>query len=144
MDKKERILELVSRLNQASENYYNDLPEIMTNYEWDALYAELERLEEETGFVEPDSPTRTTGRLESMANGTKEAHEFPALSLAKTKQVADLRKWAGRRPVWVSPKCDGATLVATYDTAPSGKGARLTRILTRGDGTVGTNITFMA
>ena len=70
--------------------------------------------------------------------GEKEAHEYPALSLAKTKKVAELQDWAGERAIWLSWKLDGSTLVATYD------GGKLTRVLTRGNGTVGTNITYMA
>ena len=70
--------------------------------------------------------------------GEKEAHEYPALSLAKTKKVAELQDWAGERAIWLSWKLDGSTLVATYDSGA------LTRVLTRGNGTVGTNITYMA
>ena len=68
---------------------------------------------------------------------SREAHEFPALSLAKTKQVSELIKWAEEREVWLSWKLDGLTLVLTYD------GGKLTRILTRGNGVTGTNITYL-
>lgn len=135
MDTKKRIEELVSKLNIASEVYYNGQQEIMSNFEWDAMYDELVSLEAETGFILPDSPTQNVGFKES--NGEKEQHEFPTLSLAKTKKVADLLKWAENKPVWVTWKLDGSTLVLTYD-----KG-RLTKILTRGNGTIGTNITFL-
>ena len=60
-----------------------------------------------------------------------------ALSLAKTKKVEELQEWAGERPVWLSWKLDGLTLVATYDRGG------LVKLLTRGNGTIGTNITFM-
>jgi len=136
MDKKERIRELVSKLNEASEAYYNGRPEIMTNYEWDAMFDELAALEAETGYILPESPTQFAGYEESIG-GVKEPHEFPTLSLAKTKKISELQKWAGDRPVWVTWKLDGLTLVLTYD------GGRLVKILTRGQGTVGTNITFM-
>jgi len=138
MDKTERINELVSILNKASESYYNDRDEIMSNYEWDALYDELQKLETETGIVLPDSPTLKTGAEESIGSGTREAHEYPALSLAKSKDVNVIRKWAGDRALWLSWKMDGLTLVLTYD---SGK---LTKIMTRGNGTTGTNITYLA
>ncbi len=132
---KSRAAELVKKLNQASEAYYNGKEEIMSNYEWDAMFDELSRLEAETGYVLPDSPTHNTGYEEN--NGEREPHEFPALSLAKTKQVSDLQKWAEEKPVWLSWKLDGLTLVLTYDYG------KLTKILTRGNGTTGTNITYL-
>ena len=134
----QRMQELIRRLNEASEAYYGGRDEIMSNFEWDALFDELTRLETETGVVLPDSPTqKVNAAAEDNIAGEKEAHEFPALSLAKTKKVEDLQEWAGDRPVWLSWKLDGLTLVLTYD------GGRLTKILTRGNGSVGTNITFM-
>ncbi len=130
-----RAEEMVKRLNEASDAYYNGREELMSNYEWDSLFDELVSLEAETGFILPDSPTQNTGYEEN--NGEKEPHEFPALSLAKTKQVAELQKWAEDRPIWLSWKLDGLTLVLTYDNG------KLTKILTRGNGIIGTNITYL-
>ena len=127
---------LVERLNQASDSYYNGKGELMTDYEWDALFDQLKRLEEETGEILPDSPTNRVS--EDSIVGKKEEHEFAALSLAKTKQVNDLVKWAEDRPIWISWKLDGLTLVVTYD------GGKLTKIVTRGNGHIGTNITHLA
>lgn len=127
---------LVERLNQASDSYYNGKGELMTDYEWDALFDLLKRLEEETGEILPDSPTNRVS--EDSIVGKKEEHEFAALSLAKTKQVSDLVKWAEDRPIWISWKLDGLTLVVTYD------GGKLTKIVTRGNGHIGTNITHLA
>lgn len=127
---------LVERLNQASDSYYNGKDELMTDYEWDALFDQLKRLEEETGEILPDSPTNRVS--EDSIVGKKEEHEFAALSLAKTKQVSDLVKWAEDRPIWISWKLDGLTLVVTYD------GGILTKIVTRGNGHIGTNITHLA
>lgn len=127
---------LVERLNQASNSYYNGKGELMTDYEWDALFDQLKRLEEETGEILPDSPTNRVS--EDSIVGKKEEHEFAALSLAKTKQVSDLVKWAEDRPIWISWKLDGLTLVVTYD------GGKLTKIVTRGNGHIGTNITHLA
>ena len=133
-----RMQEMIRRLNEASEAYYGGRDEIMSNFEWDALFDELTRLEEESGVVLPDSPTQKVNTAaEDNIAGEKEAHEYPALSLAKTKKVEELQEWAGECPIWLSWKLDGLTLVLTYD------GGRLTRILTRGNGSVGTNITFM-
>lgn len=135
-DKKKRIEALVEQLNKASSVYYNGQDEIMSNYEWDALFDELASLENETGYVLPESPTQRAG-YEEEASGEKEEHEYPALSLAKTKNIEELRAWAGERPIWLSWKLDGLTLVLTYDDG------KLSKILTRGNGTIGTNITFL-
>ena len=62
----------------------------------------------------PESPTQRAG-YEEEASGEKEEHEYPALSLAKTKNIEELRTWAGERPIWLSWKLDGLTLVLTYD-----------------------------
>lgn len=134
-DYQKRCEELVKRLNEASEAYYGGKEELMSNYEWDAMFDELAALEAETGYILPDSPTQNTGYEEN--NGEREAHEFPALSLAKTKQISELQKWAGDKQVWLSWKLDGLTLVLTYDNG------NLVKILTRGNGTVGTNITYL-
>ena len=131
-----RMRQLIERLNQASEAYYNGQRELMSDYEWDALFDQLKTLEEETAIVLPGSPTHKVS--EDSIAGQKEAHEFPALSLAKTKSVAELASWAGARPVWLSWKLDGLTLVVTYDNG------KLTKVVTRGDGHVGTNITHLA
>lgn len=135
MDKEKRIEELVQMLNRASVAYYKGEEEVMPNYQWDEGLDELRRLEEETGLILPDSPTQTVGYKEEK--GVKEKHEFPALSLNKTKSVEDLQKWAGNKDVWLTWKLDGLTLVLTYD-----KG-QLVKILTRGDGTTGTNVSYM-
>lgn len=132
---KDKIDELVESLNRASKAYYNGADEIMPNYEWDALFDELTQLEEKTGYIRPDSPTHNAG-YEAEA-GNREPHEYPALSLDKTKSIEELKKWAGDMPIWLSWKLDGLTLVLTYD------GGRLVKILTRGNGTVGSNITFL-
>lgn len=134
-DKISRIEALVEQLNKASEAYYNGQDEIMSNYEWDAMFDELTALEEETGHVLPNSPTQTTGY--ESASGKKEKHEFAALSLAKTKKVEEMVKWAESYPIWLSWKLDGCTLVLTYDNG------KLTKILTRGSGNMGTNITHL-
>lgn len=135
MDKRERINELVDILNKASEAYYNGQDEIMSNYEWDALFDELTNLEAETGIVLENSPTHNTGYEEKSSD--REAHEYPALSLAKTKEVSALIDWVQDKKIWLSWKLDGLTLVLTYDDG------KLTKILTRGNGTVGSNITFL-
>ena len=131
-----RMQQLIQELNAASDAYYNGQAELMTDYEWDARFDELKRLEQETGTTLPDSPTQKVS--EDSITGQKEEHEFAALSLAKTKQVTDLVKWAEERPIWISWKLDGLTLVVTYDDG------HLTKVVTRGNGHIGTNITHLA
>ena len=84
-DKKaERIRELTQLLNKASSAYYAEDRELMSNYEYDRLYDELEALEKETGIVLSNSPTRHVG-YEAVDELPKERHERPMLSLGKTK-----------------------------------------------------------
>ena len=135
-DKILRMQQLVRKLNEASDAYYNGRSELMTDYEWDQRFDELKRLEAETGTTLPDSPTQKVS--EDTITGQKEEHEFAALSLAKTKQVGDLVKWAEERPIWISWKLDGLTLVVTYDEG------HLTKVVTRGNGHIGTNITHLS
>lgn len=132
----ERMEWLVQELNRASDAYYNGKDELMTNYEWDALFDELVALEEATGQILDNSPTQRVS--EDDIAGVKEEHEFPALSLAKTKSLVKFTDWMHGFAVWLSYKLDGCTLVATYDDGV------LTKLITRGDGLVGTNITFLA
>ncbi len=135
-DKMKRMQELVNALNEASDAYYNGLPELMTDYEWDAMFDELKALEIETNTVLENSPTHNVSKDDVAGN--KEEHEFLALSLAKTKKKEDLVKWAEGKPIWFSWKLDGLTLVVTYDNG------KLHKVVTRGDGHIGTNITHLA
>jgi len=136
-DKTSLMRSLVDELNQASYAYYNGKGEQMTDFEWDAKFDQIKKLEEETGEILPDSPTQKVSE-DNLSGGQKEEHEFAALSLAKTKQVSDLVKWAEDRPIWISWKLDGLTLVVTYDNG------KLTKIVTRGNGHIGTNISYLA
>lgn len=137
MDEKiELMRQLVERLNQASDAYYNGSGELMTDYEWDQLFDQVKQLENETNLILENSPTNNVS-ADSIA-GNKEPHEYLALSLAKTKKVEDLVKWSEGKPIWLSWKLDGLTLVVTYN-----KG-KLIKVVTRGDGHVGTNITHLA
>ena len=131
-----RMQQLVKELNEASDAYYNGQAEKMTDYEWDARFDELKQLETETGTIIPDSPTQKVS--EDTITGQKEEHEFSALSLAKTKKTEDLVKWAEGRDIWISWKLDGLTLVVTYENGS------LQKVVTRGNGHIGTNITHLA
>lgn len=138
MTKDEKIQQMrawVAQLNEAADAYYNGRVELMTDFEWDALFDKVKALEAETGVVLADSPTNQVSA--DAVEGQKEAHEFAALSLAKTKKVVEVAKWAEGRPIWLSWKLDGLTLVVTYDNG------KLSKVVTRGDGHVGTNITHL-
>lgn len=130
----DRINELVKKLNEASKAYYQDAAEIMTNYEYDALYDELTALEKETGIVLASSPTVNVG-YEVLTELPKERHEKPMLSLDKTKEVEALKSWVGDQKTMLSWKLDGLTIVLTYHNG------KLFKAVTRGNGEVGEVIT---
>lgn len=126
--------ELVSILNKASEAYYAQNTEIMSNYEYDQLYDELTQLEEITGVTLADSPTVHVG-YEAVEELPKERHERPMLSLAKTKSREELRDWLNGKEALLSWKLDGLTIVLTY------MGGKLAKAVTRGNGEVGEVVT---
>ena len=134
MDKSARMKELVDKLNEASEAYYAKDEEIMSNFEYDALYDELVKLEEETGVTFANSPTVNVG-YEAVDELPKEAHEKPMLSLAKTKNREELRDWLNGKEALLSWKLDGLTIVLTYENG------KLLKAVTRGNGEVGEVIT---
>ncbi len=134
MDKTARIRELVSILNEASKAYYQEDREIMTNFEYDALYDELCALEEETGLVLSGSPTVKVG-YEILSELPKERHPAPMLSLDKTKSVEELAEWLKDKTGVLSWKLDGLTVVLTYVDGI------LAKAVTRGNGEIGEVIT---
>ena len=133
-EKKKRMKELVELLNRAGRAYYQEADEIMTNYEYDALYDELARLEKETGTTLAGSPTAHVG-YEVLSELPKERHERPMLSLDKTKDVQALKEWVGSHRTLLSWKMDGLTIVLTYQNG------ELFKAVTRGNGEVGEVIT---
>ena len=132
--KTERMKELIDVLNKAAYAYYAKDMEIMSNYEYDALYDELVLLEEETGVVLSNSPTIHVG-FEAVDELPKERHEKPMLSLAKTKSREELREWLNGKEALLSWKLDGLTIVLTYDNGT------LQKAVTRGNGEIGEVIT---
>ncbi|HJC09697.1 MAG TPA: NAD-dependent DNA ligase LigA [Candidatus Blautia merdigallinarum] len=134
MDKIERMKELIPVLQKAAKAYYQEDREIMSNFEYDKLYDELEALETETGVTLAGSPTVSVG-YEALEELPKEAHETPMLSLDKTKDVEALRDFVGDQKTLLSWKLDGLTIVLTY-----GDG-KLQKAVTRGNGVVGEVIT---
>ena len=89
-----RMKEISARLSEASKAYYQEDREIMSNLEYDRLYAELEQLEKESGVVLSDSPTVRVG-YEAVDTLPKEPHQTPMLSLDKTKDREVLRDFIG-------------------------------------------------
>ena len=132
-----RMQELVELLNRAAKAYYQDADEIMSNYEYDALYDELQALEAKTGVTLSSSPTANVG-YEVLSELPKERHPSPMLSLDKTKDVAELQAFAGDQKVVMSWKMDGLTIVLTY------RDGGLVKAVTRGNGEVGEVITANA
>lgn len=134
MNQIERMRELSQKLAEASKAYYQEDREIMSNYEYDTLYDELQRLEEESGVVLAGSPTVTVG-YEALESLPKERHDAPMLSLGKTKERSELVSFADSHDVLISWKLDGLTVVLTY------KNGLLEKAVTRGNGEIGEVIT---
>ena len=133
-DKKRSIEELIETLNEASAAYYDEASEIMSNYEYDALYDELESLEKETGYTPLNSPTKNVGYT-VQSELPKERHRSRMLSLDKTKSREELAAWLGDHEGLLSWKLDGLTVVLTYE------GGELVKAVTRGNGDIGEVIT---
>lgn len=132
--KKQRMLELVELLNRARRAYEQEDTEIMSNYEYDKLYDELQELEEELGTTLASSPTIHVG-YEVQSELPKERHESPMLSLDKTKEVSRLKEFLGSQEALLSWKLDGLTIVLTYQNGT------LQKAVTRGNGEIGEVIT---
>ena len=131
-----RMKELLSLMKREELAYYlNDSP-IVSDHEWDAQFDELSALEAETGIVFASSPTQKVGG--AVLDGLeKVTHSKPMLSADKTKDLKDIAAFAAKSsgPCMVSWKLDGLTLVLRYHAG------KLERAITRGDGTVGEDVT---
>ncbi|MCR5441538.1 MAG: NAD-dependent DNA ligase LigA [Lachnospiraceae bacterium] len=129
-----RIKELNAVLKKASEDYYAKDESPLSDREYDALYDELVKLEEETGVILAGSPTQTVG-YEAVDELPKERHPSPMLSLGKTKSREELADWLGDYEGVLSWKLDGLTVVLTYENG------ELSKAVTRGNGEIGEVIT---
>ncbi|HIZ82738.1 MAG TPA: NAD-dependent DNA ligase LigA [Candidatus Mediterraneibacter pullistercoris] len=132
--KMERMHALVQLLNQARRSYEQEDKEIMSNYEYDRLYDELQELERELGTTLAASPTVNVG-YEVLSELPKERHESPMLSLDKTKDVGRLKEFLDGQKAMISWKLDGLTIVLTY------RNGSLEKAVTRGNGEVGEVVT---
>ena len=129
-----RMKELVKILSEASQAYYAKDEEIISNFEYDRLYDELEALEKECDMVLAGSPTLKVG-YEAVDELPKETHAAPMLSLAKTKEREELKSFLGSQTGLLSWKLDGLTVVLTYENG------ELLKAVTRGNGEVGEVVT---
>ena len=124
--------------------YYIENNPLIADYEYDMLYKALEKFEKENpGTVTPDSPTQRVGKG-LVKDFPKVAHLVPMLSLENSYNAEDLLDWdrkvkelaeLDKIEYCVEPKFDGASISLLYEND------LLTRAVTRGDGTVGDEIT---
>lgn len=137
MSKIGKIKELIDKLNKYRDAYYNHSVSLVSDYEYDELFDELQKIEEETGIIMSNSPTQTVG-YEVKSELQKVKHSHPMLSLAKTKLEEDLKKFASDKDCVLSLKMDGLTVLLTYEDG------KLIKAETRGNGEVGELITHNA
>ena len=137
MDKICRLKELTEQLNRYRNSYYNNSESLISDKHYDDLFDELQVLEEETGIVMSNSPTKTVG-YEVKSKLEKVKHSHPMLSLDKTKSTDDLIKFSDSRDCIISLKLDGLTVLNTYDNGV------LRQSETRGNGEEGEIITHNA
>ena len=133
-NKMKRMRDLVDLLNRARRAYEQEDTEIMSNYEYDQLYDELQALEKELNTTLAASPTVNVG-YEVLSELPKEQHERPMLSLDKTKDVERLKEFLGDQRAMISWKLDGLTIVLIY------RDGALEKAVTRGNGEVGEVVT---
>ena len=134
---RERIQYLVKQLNIYRNAYYNESKSLVSDYEYDELYDELESLENETGIIYSNSPTQSVG-YEVVSKLQKVKHSHPMLSLGKTKLTSDLVAFSSGKDCVLSLKMDGLTTLMTYDFGS------LVQAETRGNGHIGEIITHNA
>ena len=137
MDKIKRLKELTEQLNHYRDSYYNDSESLISDKQYDDLYDELQVLEEETGIIMSNSPTKTVG-YEVKSKLEKVKHSHPMLSLDKTKSIDELKKFANNRDCLLMCKMDGLTVLLTYENG------ELIQAETRGNGEEGEIITHNA
>ena len=84
MDKIKRIKELVAQLNTYRNAYYNNSESQISDYEYDNLFDELKKLEDETGVIMSNSPTQTVG-YEVKSKLEKVKHSHPMMTIKTRK-----------------------------------------------------------
>lgn len=132
----ERMEYLIKELNKATKAYDESQPYI-TDAEWDTMYWELVDLEASTRTIYANSPTQKIS-YEVKNKLEKREHNHPMLSLAKTKEVSEVKNFLQEEDYLIMPKLDGLTLSLRYE------GGRLQSAETRGDGIIGEDVTHNA
>lgn len=143
-----RAQELRGIINEANRRYYIDNSPTLSDFEFDMLLKELEELEKEhPELVTEDSPTGKVGSDLKVSKSQKEfeqyPHRYPMLSLGNTYDIAEVQAFADRAAKGIGSaftyscelKFDGTAICLTY------RDGKLTRALTRGDGTIGDDVT---
>ncbi len=147
-DVQARIEQLRKEINYHLYRYHTLDDPVISDYEYDRLFAELKRLEaEHPDLITPDSPTRRVG-AEPLSDFEKVTHPVPMTSLANAFDDDDMRDWLKRIEKLlpegttiaevefvVEPKIDGLAVALTYENGVFVQGA------TRGNGIVGENVT---
>ena len=142
MDSKERIDQLTDQLKEAGYRYYVLDDPTMEDYEYDRLYRELEELERaHPELARADSPTKRVGG-EVLSQFEKVSHPVPLMSLQDVFSMEELNDFLektiaaeGNAEFSVEPKIDGLSVALEYVDGKFVRGA------TRGDGTVGEDVT---
>lgn len=135
--KTNRIIKLVSLLNKYRDAYYNDNESLVSDKEYDMLFDELVKLEQEQGLILANSPTQTVG-YEVVSQLKKVTHNHPLLSLGKTTEIQEFYDYFKGLPMLLMAKMDGLTCSLLY------KDGKLVRAESRGDGETGEDITHNA
>ena len=128
----EKMKDLIQELNNASIEYYTSTP-IMSDYDWDKKYEELQMLENQENIIFQNSPTQNVGyTVSDKLNEVKLDHLM--LSLDKTKSINDLKQFSGNKQCIVSIKCDGLSTTLKYVHG------ELVSAVTRGNGYEGIDV----
>ena len=144
-----RIQQLRETLSESNRLYYVENAPVLSDFEFDALMKELSDLEKQyPDLLTPDSPTQHVGSdLSGSRQGNKEfaqyPHRYPMLSLGNTYDITEVEAFADRAAKSIGNsftfscelKFDGTAICLTY------RNGVLFRALTRGDGTVGDDVT---
>ena len=151
MEAKHRIEELRQIITEHNRRYYVDNAPSISDYEFDQLLKELEKLESEhPEYASADSPTQRVGSdlakpsPEKTGGFVQKAHRYPMLSLSNTYSIAEIEEFVQRADKALGGqsfsyscelKFDGTAICLRYE------GGRLSEAITRGDGTKGDDIT---
>lgn len=138
--KMQQMYDLVNRLNYLRKAYYVDNQSEVTDKEYDKLYKQLQKLENENSLVLDNSPTKKIGH-HVISQLEKQEHKNQMFSLDKTKDIGGIESWCTQNNIQqlnISIKADGLALELIYTNG------YLTQAITRGDGTIGENVLHTA